>query len=440
MHVRHVDLTIIGGGAAGVLLLAHLTKTVNRPIDVAVIDRGPGPLGAGTAYRTNDPLHHMNVRASALSAWHDRPGDFTDWLGDDAGPDDFVPRARYGAYLAETGKHLAGGDLVRVTQLTGSAVGVTKAVDAWDVRVDDGSIIRADHVVLATGVEAPSTRWAPAGVTASPRFIADPWRAGALDHIADGDPVLIVGTGLTAVDIALTLGTAGRGRCITAVSRHGLLPATHTAQPLPPMPVDDTALPETLTEVRALVRRRVRESVAACGDWRPAIDGLRDVTPRVWGSLSERDRLEFLYADLREWERLRHRMPPVVAAGVRRLRDRGQLRVVRGDAVQMIEMAPPGTWVVNATGPDPSLTRSANPVFRQLFADGVARRGALGIGLDTTASGRLIDRAGFPVAGIWTIGCPRRGQLWESTAIPEIRDQAVRLARCVAAATDDALR
>ena len=127
-------------------------------------------------------------------------------------------------------------------------------------------------------------------------------------------------------------------------------------------------------------------------------------------------------------------MPPVVAAGIRRLQESGQLRVARGDAVAMIEMAAPGTWVVNATGPDPSLTRSANPVFRQLFADGVARRGPLGIGLDTTASGRLVDRSGFAVPGVWTIGCPRRGQLWESTAIPEIRAQAVPLARCISAA------
>ena len=230
IDVRHVDLTIVGGGAAGVLLLAHLTKTVNRPIDVAIIDRGPGPLGTGTAYRTNDPTHHMNVRASALSAWHDNPGDFTDWLGDDASPHDFVPRARYGAYLAEVGKHLAGGDLVRAVHVAGSAVGA----DPRRRRRGTSASTTDPRSAPTTSCSRPAssrrpTRWAPAGVTASPRFIADPWRPGALDHIGDNDPVLIVGTGLTAVDIALTLGGSSpavpsRGRCITAVSRHGLLP------------------------------------------------------------------------------------------------------------------------------------------------------------------------------------------------------------------------
>jgi uncharacterized NAD(P)/FAD-binding protein YdhS len=186
--------------------------------------------------------------------------------------------------------------------------------------------------------------------------------------------------------------------------------------------------------------RKAAAMIADHGDWRPAIDGLRPATPRIWGALGERDRLEFLYADLRKWERLRHRMPPVVAAGIHRLQQSGQLRVVRGDAVEMIEIAAPGTWIVNATGPDVSLTRSSNVLFRRMFSGGIARRGALGIGLDTTASGRLVDRTGFPVPGTWTLGCSRRGQLWESTAIPEIRTQAYEIARAFAACVDDALR
>jgi len=45
-----------------------------------------------------------------------------------------------------------------------------------------------------------------------------------------------------------------------------------------------------------------------------------------------------------------------------------------------------------------------------------------------TESGRLVDSAGSTEAPIWTLGCVRRGELWESTAIPEIRAQAAQVA------------
>ena len=120
-------------------------------------------------------------------------------------------------------------------------------------------------------------------------------------------------------------------------------------------------------------------------------------------------------------------MAPAVAATIAALRASGQLTVRTGN----IDPAS-NTWVINATGPNVDLTRSTNPVIRALFTDRVIRRGPLGIGLDTTADGQLRDPAGRRVPGLWTLGCTRRGQLWETTAIPEIRAQAHALAERLA--------
>ena len=96
-----------------------------------------------------------------------------------------------------------------------------------------------------------------------------------------------------------------------------------------------------------------------------------------------------------------------------------------------VATARPDSWIVNATGPEPDLTRSASPLVQQLFADGYVTAGPLRMGWATTADGQLCDSLGNPVPGLWTLGCTRKGELLESTAVPEIRAQAAALATSI---------
>jgi uncharacterized NAD(P)/FAD-binding protein YdhS len=121
-------------------------------------------------------------------------------------------------------------------------------------------------------------------------------------------------------------------------------------------------------------------------------------------------------------------MAPRVAASVTALQATGRLTITAGDAAAAIARAHPNTWIVNATGPDGDLRRSPDPLLRSLFQAGYATPGPCTIGLATSRDGRLLDGHGGAVPGLWTLGCTRRGDLWESTAIPEIRDQAEQLA------------
>ena len=443
------DVTIVGGGAAGVLLAAHLAWSTDRPLRVTVIDGGPGRIGNGTAYRSTDPGHLLNVRAASMSAWHDQPDHFVRWLaatGNAARAGDFVARSTYGNYLTAVAYDACSGPLahVRIVHCVATSVTRNAAVSrndpGWRIRLTDGTELTSRHVVLATGIEAPIplplTRRCLNEQQANDRYISDryindrclndPWRPGALDSIDDDDPVLLIGTGLTAIDLATTL--ARTGRRITAVSRHGVLPAAHTLNQRAPMACEE--VPTNLRALRRYIHGRVAVSLATTGDWRPAVDGLRPYTQGIWQALDDRDRYEFLRRDRRRWESARHRMAPAVAATIAALRASGQLEIRTGKLeirTGNVEAAR-DTWVINATGPNVDLTRSTNPVIRALFADRVIRRGSLGIGLDTTGDGQLRDPAGRRVPGLWTLGCTRRGQLWETTAIPEIRAQAHALA------------
>jgi uncharacterized NAD(P)/FAD-binding protein YdhS len=92
-------------------------------------------------------------------------------------------------------------------------------------------------------------------------------------------------------------------------------------------------------------------------------------------------------------------------------------------------------WLINATGPATDITRTSDRLLRGLFDCGLARPDRLRLGLDAGPAGAVRDAAGRPSSTIFTLGPTLRGLAYETTAIPEIRDQAAALARHLTAAT-----
>ncbi|MEV6285595.1 FAD/NAD(P)-binding protein [Kribbella sp. NPDC051770] len=429
-------VAVIGAGAAGMLTAARLLDAAGgRALRIVLIDPGRG---RGPAYSTDDGRHLLNVPAAGMSALPDAPDDFVDWLRERVDPEikpsSFVARGRYGDYLAD---HLADCER-RSSAVLERRYGRVVAVDHTGrrevtVRLDTGEVLVASAAVLATGT-APGVAWAPAGLVASERFVGDPWAPGALDALPESD-VLLVGTGLTMVDVVLSLDRPSRS--VHAVSRHGVVPAVHRSEKTPPVAAELTG---DLQALRTGVLRHVVKTARRTGDWRAAIDGLRPITAQLWKSLSDDDKAEFLRTDARTWDVHRHRMAPITAERLAAVRESGRLCLHRGEVVTAEDtgdavrvLLSDGTAmtvgaVVNCTGPvgDPS----ADPLLATLLAGGLARTGPAGLGLDTADDGRVLGATGRR-APLWTLGALRRGALWESTAMPEIRCQAAEVARAV---------
>jgi uncharacterized NAD(P)/FAD-binding protein YdhS len=266
---------------------------------------------------------------------------------------------------------------------------------------------------------------------------------GALGGLADGSPVALLGTGLTTLDVAIAVTSAHPGTVVYAISRHGLLPREHRSPPgdSRPLPVFQPA-PGPVSLARLI--RRVRVVAArAPGGWQAAVDALRPHIPGLWQQLTLEDKRLFLRHVARYWEVHRHRMPPAAARRVRELRSAGRLSVHRGQ-ISAVSEEPAGLririeqgareaeisvgWLINATGPATDVAATSDPLLRGLLGRGLARPDPLGLGIEADACGALLDASGQPSNTIFTLGPPLRGQLYETTAIPEIRDQAAALA------------
>jgi uncharacterized NAD(P)/FAD-binding protein YdhS len=447
-------IAIVGGGASGTLLASHLLRGGNAR--VVLIERGER-IGRGVAYGTTFDGHLLNVPAASMTGLPGDPEHFLRYVREHCDPaaqlTTFVPRLAYGAYLEyllrESERLAAPG--AKLVRWRGEVVDVAADATArrpWLMTFADGSRAHADRVVLALGNLPPrdpallSGRW-PSDPS---RYIADPWREGALAGRAAGT-VLLVGTGLTMVDIALELQQRTPGQRIVALSRGGLFPHAHRiggAAPSQGVPIPDPT--PSLTALLRFVRSAAVVAEVGGGDWRDAVNALRPVTSELWAALPETEQRRFLDRLARYWDVHRHRLAPAVAAAIEELRESGQLTFASG-RIQAVESSDNGldvtlrtrgsrderelrvATVVNCTGPSGNVLAGGSRLLEALCAAGTARPHPLALGLDTGTGGALLDAQGREHETLFAIGPLRRGELWETTAVPELRTQAHALAR-----------
>jgi uncharacterized NAD(P)/FAD-binding protein YdhS len=436
------DIVIIGAGASGVLTAAHLRH--NAPsLSVALMDAG-ARAARGLAYGTPYGAHLLNVPAGRMSAFAHDPGHFAAWMERSVpGPADgvFAPRSLYGEYLAEVLAQTCAPPS-RTRRIPGTVVGLAPGHgNGWEVHLHDGQRVDAGAVVLALGNMAPSDPLR-LGAEAPDGYLCDPWAPGAAQGLSPQAPILIIGTGLTMVDLVLALRAEGHEGAVHAISRHGLLPRVHASYAQRPV-----AAAAGLTPREALrwVRREIAVAEAEGNDWRAVIDGLRGSTQTLWASWTLAQRGSFLRHARAYWEVHRHRTAPEVGGQVEALLASGVLRVHSGrirslrDAEGGVEVQwtsrPDGkphtlraARVINCTGPASDYGSLDQPLVVQLRRAGWLVPDALRLGVETDADGRLLGKDGKSVPGLFTLGPLRRASLWESTAIPEIRAQASALA------------
>ncbi|NVN43752.1 FAD/NAD(P)-binding protein [Asaia siamensis] len=435
------DIAIIGGGASATLLAWNLRQHHGR--SCVVIDPTDQP-ALGLAYGTRSVENLLNVPASGMSALADKPGHFLDWLRQKIDPQidsqAFIPRAIYGLYLQDLFRQARPLHLrARVTRLTCDADSTTLHLDARTS--GERRCLRARHVVLALGHFAPPLLpGIPTELAGAGRYYHQVWAQNALEAIAPEDPVLLIGSGLTAIDQIMQLRAAGHSGKITVISRHARFPQRHAPAPVLSAPVIE---PGQCAPRCTAYLHRLNAALKQGIPWRACIDSLRPVTNDLWAALPPDERARFRRHLQRRWDVVRHRMAPRIAEALDVELANGSLSL-RAGHLQKITTVADGlcvtlrrgaqlehvtvAHVLNCTGPNLRYDRVDSPLLRDLLDIKLARSGQGGIGLDTTRDGRVIAADGTAWLPLHTLGPARQGTLFESIAIPEIRGQAYDLA------------
>lgn len=454
-------VAVIGAGFTGMLTAAWLLRLPTPgPVRIVLIERLNRPAG-GVAYGTACRQHVLNVPAGRMSAFNHDPDHFLRWaqlIHPTFRGGSFLPRALYGRYIRDLLEDAVAnaGPGRQLERLTGEVRAIEPdATGRPVITLADGRRLEADAAVLAVGNCPPrDPPIADPAFYAGPRYRRDPWANNLTEGLDPSAPILLIGTGLTMFDIAILLAQSNHAGPIHAISRRGFLPQPHRASAHAPhaypRPSGLEQWPGTALGTFKGLRAEIRKARQQGIDWREVITSIRADTPALWQRWDRRSREQFLRHLRAFWETHRHRAAPEAAAAIQKLRASNQLLIHAGRLLAIndgpdaatVTYQPRGRAparsltvqrVINCTGPESDPRHADNPLIQSLVASGHLTADPLGLGIQTTPEGLAVDRAGRPVPWLSVVGPFRKGSLWENTAVPELRGEAERLARRLAA-------
>lgn len=456
------NIAIMGGGIAGISVAIQLIRQAKPGISLTIFDRS-GQFGRGLAYQPRQVAHLLNVPAGKMSLDPKAPDDFLQWLAEQPAfaadepavlAQAYLPRALFGDYVAERWQQA----LARAAQQGMQLKLLPQAVTALDLANPKAPRLQSEGqwqtfsaLVLACGNELPRHPAGFSALTKHPAYVHNPWSDVWLQQLRSDSKVLILGNGLTMVDTLLSLRAAGLKTPVLSLSPHGygMLPHRHPGLQLGQF---SQALPEQAS-LRQLLRlfNRARHQVRRLGvSAEPLIDALRPHTQRYWQQFSPAEKSLFMRRLRHLWGVARHRVPLHLHDQLQQQRLYGLLEVHAGQVVQAQATGDQlalqicsrvhrdvaaqtfhfqADLVINCTGPEQDYRKLAGHPLQQAITAGALAAGPLGIGLAADVRHlRLKDGAGTVYPAVYAIGSLLRGELWESTALHEIRLQAQHIA------------
>ena len=377
-------IVIIGAGFSGTMTAVHLLKNIKKPVNIYLVDENE--IGRGLAYKKIDDCLLLNVFADQMGAYPEAKDHFFKWLkqrNQDQDPKVFVSRSIYGDYLIDQLQSAIEEKNVKVniTLLNDNALEINR--DTKVVYFKTHTPVTFDEIVLSVGVQKEKEL----NVENLEKY-----------------PLTILGTGLSMVDAVVRLDKNNFKSEIVAVSRHGYIPRPHKvfaetiSRPnfIPPQPI-------SLIQLLKLVKENLK-----LYEWRLVIDSIRPHSQKIWMELNDLDRSKFLRYLKPIWDIHRHRISENHYELLMKLQKEERLKI-------------------HKIGFNPYQAKTQNvldcrgPYFKEdffltsLIENNIVSLDRFNLGVSSNFSWLKI------------IGPLRKGELWESTAVPELRIQAQEL-------------
>jgi uncharacterized NAD(P)/FAD-binding protein YdhS len=449
-------ISIVGAGFAGTMLAINCISRATKPLEINIIDEN-GLFARGIAYTPYSSKHLLNVVAGKMSAFAKEPGHFLDWLSQQPRfknidrnliSNAFLPRRVYGEYMEQLWKNMKK-DLqagVTVNEFHSSVKDVEVDDNGATITLENGTVLKSDKCIIATGNANPRN---PAIKTPafynSKKYFRNPWSKESVSNLNNDVPVLIIGNGLTMVDTVAGLLEQGFHNTIYSISPNGfnILPHRHSAIQYGGLLNE---LPENprLQEIASLIFKHVRIVRSFGVTAEPVIDSLRPLTQKIWQQFSDEEKRVFMSRFRHLWGVARHRIPLHVYDNLQRLKEEGRLKIISGSLIDITETGEniqvrffnkkhkeeetvTVQRVINCTGPDSDINNI--PFLSSCHKRGYIKQDALKLGISTDPSTfETIGHSNQRNKNLLAIGSLLRGELWESTAVNELRSQSATLA------------
>lgn len=447
------DISVIGAGVSGTLFAYHLLDlSRDKNVHVHLIEKND-QAGRGLAYDTSHDIHLLNVPVAKMGAFPAAINDFYNWLlsaGKSYGPGDFVPRSVFGDYIQSRWSALISDPSIQEKLHHHQTEAIDIIVEGnspkYKVQLRDGLRINADRIMLSLGNFSPGPpRNASDSLINSDQYHADPWKEGLTESISQYEDVLIIGSGLTMVDVVCMLHRKGHKGKMISVSTHGFFPQVHKQVSAYPDFYEELKNYDTVVETYSVFKHHLRKAKAQGIDWRAVVDAIRPHNQTIWKNWNTIQKRIFIEHLRHIWGVARHRMPEANATILNEVLQSGQLQIHAG-RIQKADLRDKKVFVrffergnktlseqvadraINCTGPQSNLQKVGSTLLNNLYAKGLICNDELGMGLLANEHGALFSSSGEASESLFTMGPPMKGILWEITAVPEIRQQAYDLA------------
>jgi len=455
MHVA-----IIGNGFSGLMVARNLVDLGTSHLILSVFEKQHQP-GQGIAYSPQSEQALLNVVAAKMSAFPDKPTHFVEWLStqpqfldDDIEliKNSFVSRSIYGKYLNELWLETRELALLKKIHLELFQLEITDLTyyeKKICLQASENEFL-VDKVILATGNQLPGNPRGLKGETVlSNRYFQNPW-SYKLDSIDTQKPIFIIGNGLSMVDTVIQLREQKRSNKIISLSPHGfhILPHRNFTYSLPDW-ISKLSQQPTLLELVSAINKQLKSLHKHGISAEPLIDSLRPHSQRFWRGLSHSEKARFMRHFRHLWGLARHRLPFVTYDIIQKERINGTLSIISGyiisvapieDGIEIIyfdknlkqNQSILAESLINCTGPESDITKTNSTLLQNCLKKEYIQQDELKLGIKANINSfETINAAGKENEQVFAIGNLLRGELWESTAVNELRLQAKNLASAI---------